>query len=197
MGSNILITIGSLIVLGMFTLSSNTMITQNTQIMLQSEHYITAIALAQSVIDEAKTKSFDEKTTSKGVAKPESLTTISSFGSDGALETVTTDYVDLSTSKKTVRDDSYYIQGQTLPVVPSTSPQSQGKFDDVDDYNYYTRVVVTPSSGVDTIRTIVTYASITYPDSTKSTQTFCKKMKVVISGQYLPRPFTMEYAYIY
>jgi hypothetical protein len=176
------------------------MITQNTQIMLQSEHYITAIALAQSIIDEAKTKSFDEKTTNKSVAKPESLSTTSNLGSDGASESVTTDYVDLSTSKKVIGDDTYQVVGQRtetgLPV-STTTAQSQSKFDDVDDYNYYTRVVVTPSSGVDTIRTLVTYASVTYPDSAKSTPTFCKKMRVVISGQYLPRPFVMEYAYIY
>ncbi|MBI3189846.1 MAG: hypothetical protein HYZ33_04290 [Ignavibacteriales bacterium] len=197
MGNNILITIGSLIVLGLFTLSSNTMITQNTQIMLQSEHYITAIALAQSLIDEAKTKSFDEKTANKSVAKPESLTTMASLGSDGAAEAIGIDYVDLSTTKRVINDDSYYIPGGQTVIPSSGTSQSQTKYDDVDDYNYYTRIVKTPGSGVDTIRTIVTYASITYPDSAKSTQTFCKKMKIVISGQYLPRPFTLEYAYIY
>ncbi|MBI5214153.1 MAG: hypothetical protein HY960_00200 [Ignavibacteriae bacterium] len=196
MGNNILITVGSLIVLGLFTLSSNTMITQNTQIMLQSEHYITAIALAQSVIDEAKTKSFDEKSTNKNIVKPESLTTSTNFGSDGTGELVGVDYVDLYTEKKEFQErTTYYLKEQILPS--SSTPQSQLRFDDVDDYNYYTRVVRTPSSGMDTIRTSVTYASVTYPDSSKTTASFCKKMKVVISGQYLPRPFVMEYAYIY
>ncbi|TAK64030.1 MAG: hypothetical protein EPO24_03595 [Bacteroidetes bacterium] len=184
MGSNLILTVGSLIVLGLFTLSSNTMISQNTQAMLQSEHYITAIALAQSVIDEAKTKSFDEKTTSKAVTKPESLSTAAQLGTDDALESNRIEYLDLATNNR-------------YPTSTPVTSLSQLKFDDVDDYQAYTRIVRTPSSGMDTIRTYIKYVSVTYPDSYKAIPTFCKRLKVVVSGQYLPRPMTLEYAFIY
>lgn len=183
MGGNMIITVGSLVVLGLFTLSSNTMILSNVQTTLQNEHYITAIALAQSVIDEVKTKAFDEKAISKAITRPESCTTMNSMGQDGASETVNSDYV--------------YLQDSKYQSTYAASSLSLSRFDDVDDYNNYTRVVITPLSGTDTIRTLVSYASLTYPDSVSATLTFCKRISVTVSGQYLSRPITLEYAYIY
>ncbi len=174
MGSNMILTIGALLLFGTFLSSSNRLMTGNTQIATQNEYNMTALALAQSVIDEAKMKSFDENTVSTGVLSPNNLTVPASLKYDGNGE-------------KTPSPDT----------LSSTGFSSIKLFDDIDDYNNYTRLVNTPRAEGYNISVSVGYASETYPDSSKGSRTYCKKMTVTVTSKYISQPLTLMYAFVY
>jgi hypothetical protein len=148
--------------------------TGNTQIAAQNEYNLTALALAQSVIDEAKLKAFDEQTVMQTIVSPALLTTPGMLNREGSGEATST------------------------PDTLATSGFSSiTKFDDIDDYNGYTRLVNTPRSEGYNISVKVTYAGETSPDSLKSTQTFCKNMTVTVQSKYISQPLTLSYAFTY
>jgi hypothetical protein len=60
MGNHMLLTIGALLLFGTFMLTANGLMSDNKISAEQNEYAMTAISLAQSVIDEAKNKAFDE-----------------------------------------------------------------------------------------------------------------------------------------
>src|SRR5215831_14572787 len=91
MGANMMLTIGALVIFGIFLGAANKLMIGNNQVASQNEFYITAISLAQSVIDEAKTKAFDQVTVSGSVTSRSSLTLGAKLGKDG---TETTPYPD-------------------------------------------------------------------------------------------------------
>jgi hypothetical protein len=171
MGVNMLLTIGGLILLGTFILYANGLLFDNARIAQNNEFVICAISLAQSVIDEAKTKSFDEATTTGSVSLTSALS---------------------STLGREI--------GETLSTpdtVQGSIPVSASRFDDVDDYNGYVRVVNTARAENYNISTVVSYASETCPDSLKGFRTFCKKMDVTITSPFFSHPVQMSYAFVY
>ena len=154
----------------------------NTQIAEQNEYYISAVSLAQSVIDEAKTKAFDEKTDTAAVASVDLLTAPTSLGTDGAAETVP-------------KPDTLF------PGSPYTSSsrgyRSTYKFNDVDDYNKYIRLVNTQRAEGFTINVKVNYADETDPDPQRMVRTYCKKMTVTVTSPFLADAVTLYYAFTY
>jgi hypothetical protein len=170
-GSNIILAIGALVTFGILLSSSNRLISGNTTIAEQNEYYISALALGQSVIDEAKTKYFDQRADSMGVARPESLSV--TLGRDGLTE-ADVPSTDTLTS---------------AAPFSSNAPgfRSQSKFNDVDDYNNYRRLVNTPRAEGFSISVKVMYASQTTPDSASVAPTYCKVMYVYVTSPYLPR----------
>jgi len=74
MGANMILTIGAILLFGTLLVNSNNIISSNSQIAAQNEYYISALAIGQSVIDEAKTKAFNQQTFSSGVATPSAMT---------------------------------------------------------------------------------------------------------------------------
>ncbi len=174
MGVNMLLTIGGIILLSTFILYANGLMFDNVEISSDNEYIITAIALGQSVIDEAKTKAFDENTVSKTVTSPAGLTAVNALGRDGSGEAVS--------NPDTVQEDG---------------AAAFTKFDDIDDYNGYVRWVNTPRAENYSVQAAVTYASETYPDSSKSIQTFCKKMTVTVTSPFFPQPVILTYAFTY
>lgn len=172
MGENMLMTIGGIILLSTFVLYANGLIFDNTKISSDNEYAITAISLAQSVIDEAKMKAFDESTIAGPVASADSLTPASMLGRDGTAEAVAN------------------------PDTPTHSgAASFAKFDDIDDYDGYVRVVNTPRAENYSVATTVVYASETSPNSTSSTRTFCKRMTVTVTSPYISVPITLSYVF--
>ena len=159
MGSNMVLTIGALLLFGTFLTSSNRLMTGNTQIATQNEYNVTALAIAQSVIDEAKLKAFDEQTVTQSVVSPLLLTASASLKYDGITETA-----------------------PSPDTLSSLGYSSIRLYDDVDDYNGYTRTVNTPRAEGYNVSVVVAYASETSPDSSKSTQTYCKTMKVTVTS---------------
>jgi hypothetical protein len=185
MGPNILLAVGSLLIFGTFLRSSDQMMNANTQIAEQNEYYLTALSLAQSVIAEAKTKAFDQNTVASPVSSPDSLSGF--LGQDGSGEAIPTAVPYPDTLIK------------TSPYTAATPGfRSNLKFNDVDDYNGYKRLVNTQRAEAYTITSKVVFASPTYPDSTKvSTKTFCKRMTVTVKSPYIPDSVVVSYAFVY
>jgi hypothetical protein len=179
-GSNTLLALGAIIIFGMFLRSSNQLMSATTQLSEQNEYYLTALSLAQSVISEAKTKAFDQKTVSGGVNVPDSLS--AALGTDGIAETVPSPDT-LSTSSPYTSTTAGYL--------------SLVKFNDIDDYNGYTRTVNTPRAEGYKLSVKINWASPTYPDSTLISKSFCKKMTVTVKSQYMPDSITVTYAFVY
>lgn len=185
MGSNIILAIGALVIFGTFLSSSNRLMTTNGQIADQSEYSIAALSVGQSVLDEAKTKAFDQKTAglTSSIALPDSCTAAASLGREGA-EATTVPAIDTLT--------------RASPF-SALSPgyRSMDKFNDIDDYNGYKRRVNTARAERYMVSVVVSYASPTYPDSAKATQTFCKVMKITVASPFMSDSVKLFYAFNY
>ncbi len=152
----------------------------NTQIAEQNEYLITALSLAESVISEAKTKAFDQNTVSSPVSAPDSLSGI--LGQDGGSETVPSPDTLVTTSPYSASTPGFL---------------SNCKFNDVDDYNGYQRLVNTQRAEKYSLSVKVAYASVTYPDSTILTKSYCKQFKVTLKSPYIPDSLVISYAFFY
>ena len=186
-----ILTIGAVLLFGAFLSLSNRLMIGNNQIASQNEYYITGISLAQSIIDEGKTKAFDQKTVSAGVASRAALTSPDSLGKDNLSE-------------------------QLVPVVDtltSATPYSSTnkgylsaiKFNDIDDYNLYSRIVNTQRAEGYKLKVSVGYTSETAPDSSSGSRTYAKKMTVKVTSPYFPKSgsdggqdtLTLSYVFTY
>ena len=168
-----MITLGGLVLFGIFLLSTNSIILNQSDIAVSNEFYISAIGLGQSLIDEAKGKKFDEAAVAGTLNAIGNLTDPSSLGRETG-ETYTTP------------DSSWTGSFRSLTA-----------FDDFDDYNNYTRMVSTPRADKFSITSRIGYVSETWPDSTKTVRTFAKKMTVTVSSPYLSNTVVLEYLFIY
>src|SRR5512137_954874 len=88
MGNSMILVIGGLLLLGMFMLSANGLMLQNTETAEQNKVLLTAISVGQSVIDEAMTKAFDQAVIAGPVTAASSLTSVSTLGRDNTGEMV-------------------------------------------------------------------------------------------------------------
>lgn len=158
---------------GVFFLSGNRRVVESGTAAADNEYTITAVSLAQSVIDEAKSKAFDEKTVAGSIASRSDLTKPGGLGKDGGE----------SISQPDVSGSGTFL--------------SATKFDDVDDYNGYTRLVNTSRAGGFSIAVSVQFASETYPDSVKNAKTFCKKMNVTVTHPNMQQPVSVSYPFVY
>ncbi len=176
MGANMILTIGAILLFGVFLNSSNKLMIGNNQIAAQNEYYVTALSLGQSVIDEAKTKAYDNKTRSVplGSVKVDSMTAVASMGPEGVAEAVP-------------NPDTTGVNGF----------KSATKFNDVDDYNSYKRLVNTPRAEGYYISAKVFYTSETDPDVVSASKTYCKKMNVSVWSKYMPDTLKLSYAFTY
>jgi hypothetical protein len=174
MGQNMILTIGALVLFGVFLVSSYSFLAANSKAAGDSEYYVTAFSLAESVIDEAKTKAFDEKCTTGPVLKREGMSAGENLGPDGGSETVPTPDVETPTGFGSIV-----------------------RFDDIDDYNNYRRTVNTPRGGGFDVQVRVAYGKEVFPDSTVSYRTFCKRMDVTVSSPLMSTPVTISYAFVY
>jgi|APTNR8051073442_1049403.scaffolds.fasta_scaffold00294_16 hypothetical protein len=168
-----MITLGGLILFGIFLLSTNNVIGNQSEAALSNEFYISAIGLGQSLIDEAKGKKFDEAEVAGTLNALANLTAHASLGRETG-ETYT------------APDSSYAGNYRSLRY-----------FDDFDDYNNYRRMVSTPRAENFTVSSTVGYVSETWPDSSLTTKTFAKKMRVTVTSPYLKTSVILEFVYIF
>ncbi len=169
----ILSVLGAIMILSMVSLAINTMIVGKTTTMLEAEASLTAISLAQTMIDEVQRKSFDKATVSTLVYDPTNFTASSSLGPDGS---------ELS----------------NVPLPDSASPYNSDKYyNDVDDYNGYSRKASTPLMGTFTLMDSVYYVSESNPDSVSTTQTFFKKIVVRVSHPNMSYPLVISDVAVY
>lgn len=174
MSSNMMLTIGAFVLLTAFILSSNKIIIENKRLDYESEYIISAIGLAQSVIDEAKTKRFDEAANPGVSVTLSSLTALDHLGAE-AGEQITS----------------------PPDILTTGNCQSFYKFDDVDDYNNYTRSVKTPRAGGYLISVKVRYVTLSDPEAESSTKTFAKKMTVSVTSPYIEDPVVLNYIFTF
>jgi hypothetical protein len=171
MGTNLLFAILSFVLFGTLLVSDNNLITSAIQLSSETEVSQAAFALAQSVIDEAKTKAFDQSTVSSEVADSSSLSP--TLGPDG---------------------------GESISLPDTLGPagyQSATTFNDVDDYNGYWRVVRSSSWQGDTVRVAVNYANASNPDVPLSGKNYCKRMVVTVSSPFISRSYSFTYVFSY
>lgn len=156
--------------LSLVTLGVNGLILEKTTVMLDAEASITAISIAQAMIDEIQTKSFDTKTVTARVFNAADLTPTIRLGPE-AGETIT---------------------------LPDVFPfRSDSLYDDVDDYNNYRRTVTTPRLGNFAVVDSVYYASESNLDLRSSTQTFYKKIMVTVTHPSMRVPVVLTDVTVY
>ncbi len=167
----VILIIAALVILSFITLSVNSMFLSKTTAILQSEAHLTAISIAQSMIDEVMTTSYDSATVSKKIFDSTKFSPISCFGpetSPGINEVTTV----------------------TLPESPDTSVQykSVTKYNDVDDYNNYRRYYYSRSLGTFAVIDTVFYVIEADPNQISTTPTFFKKVVVTVRHPSLMPP---------
>jgi len=170
---NTLITLGGLILFGLFVLSTNNIILNQTDVAVSSEFQISAIGFGQSLIEEAKMKKFDEAEVSGTISTVNNLTVSGSLGRETG-ETYTSP------------DSSYTGNFASLR-----------NFDDFDDYNNYRRIVSSPRAENFAVSSTVSYVSETWPDSSVASRTFAKKLRVTVSSPYMTNNVILEYVFIF
>ncbi len=152
----VLQTIGAMVIFSLILLSATSMIQRNTYMQIEGELEQEVIALAQDIIEEGRTKEFDE--VSVGAAAPPA--------------DIPGDFETPSTLGPEANDDKN-----------GDGKVSRHEFDDFDDYNGWDDLVET-EHGEFNIRAEVFYVDETSYDST-NTQTTFKKLRVYITSKYL------------
>lgn len=184
MGYNLLLTIGALLLLGTLLVSTNNLISFNDGESRGNEYVLAAYGAAQTIISEARTKAFDEKGVAAEIADTSGLSLPGVFGPDGSGEAVPSADTMVTASPFSAANPGY--------------PGSV-RFDDVDDYNGYVRVLkASRAYEGDTVLVSVSYVSPEDPGGAVSpARTMCKRMTVTVRGRHLPAPVTLNYGFTY
>ena len=173
MSLNLLLTIFSFVLFGSLLVSDNNVITNNVKLLTENQYSIAAFAMAQSIIDEAGTKAFDEHTVG-GVEVSDSIAMSAALAPESGESPPTTD-------------------------VPSvTGYWSTIHFNDVDDYNGYQRAL--PKSARiegDTLDVLIQYVSVASPESVLTHTSYCKRMTVTVRSSYLSRSYNFSHLFSY
>lgn len=144
----------SLLVLSAITV--NRMLIESKQAEYTTEAYSQSIEIAHDLLVEATSKKFDENANATGTQKTSDFTGAVSLGSEGTPEAITSP--------------------------PDTYPfQSMTKFDDIDDYNGYTRTVDGPTITGFTARAEVYYVNVTSPHAKTTSRTYMKRIIVTVT----------------
>ena len=159
--------------LSMVSLTINSMIIDKTTAMLDAEASLNAISIAQSMLDEVQSKSYDLATVSAKVYKASDFTATSSLGPN-ATET------------------------NNVPQPDTTTPfRSVKYYNDVDDYQNYKRTVKTDRMNKFTVVDTVFYVVETNTDQKATTQTFHKKIVVTVRHPNMLRPLQLSDVAVY
>jgi hypothetical protein len=166
----ILLVIGAFVVLSTLTLNVNASLIKTSTTGLEMEANLDALSIGQTMLDEILTKEFDEKTLN-GVRAflPSDLTPVYQLGRDGAGEQITGNGgVDTS------------MTGDF---------QSKLKFDDVDDYDNYTRKAWNPRLGWFTVTVKIDYVDEDFPDMITYWTSFYKRITVTVTQANMVKDF--------
>lgn len=163
--------VGALVILSTLQLSINSSILRSYITSWDSEATIDAISIGEAMVDEVLTKGFDEETINQKVYNADSLTASYYFGPDISAEFVSAN--------------------EREPF------ESASKFDDVDDYHGYTRLVASPRLGDFTVRDSIIYVRNTNQDSLSTTSSWYKKIVVIVNHQKLLNPVMVKGLSVY
>ncbi len=103
--NQLLLVAGALGILGLLILSTNTATFQNLAVKLENRSTLSTISIAQSILEEMKTKSFDEQTLIGFPHTVSSLTSASSFGPEGETYPQYDDIDDYHNYSRTISSD--------------------------------------------------------------------------------------------
>jgi hypothetical protein len=172
MGSNqLLLIVAALAILITLQLAINGSLIRSFAGDLDNEATIDATAIGEAMVDEIIVKAFDVKTKNAVIYNLSYLTRSDSLGRD---------------------------VGDSTTVVNEREPfRSRLGFDDVDDYNKYTRIVTSPRLGDFYVKDTVYYVGGANYDSTTNTQTFYKKIVVNVTHPNLLHPVTVKSTAVY
>jgi hypothetical protein len=153
------LTIGAFVVLSSLTLNVNSQLIGTSTTGLEMEATLDGISIAQTMLDEVLTKEFDQHTAGGARAFSASeLTTTVGFGPEGTSEVIS----GLDSSR-------------------TADFQSQIRFNDVDDYNGYTRRVWNPRFGWFNVAVSVSYANEDNPNIIQTDRSFYKRVAVTVN----------------
>jgi hypothetical protein len=157
-----LLTICGIVIFTMFTLTSNSARLKQTSSSSFNEAILVAADLGQSLIEEIHSKAFDEQTVLNAIDTVIDLTSTLSIGYETGEGL-----------------NNYNGYAKTHGYDESTT------FDDVDDYNDFSRDY--PDKLLDNfnIAVKVYYVSLDNPSIKSNVQTFAKKVDITISNPYL------------
>jgi hypothetical protein len=163
-----LLVVGALTLLSALSLSVNSSILNAYVVSYDSEATIDAVSIGQAMIDEILTQAFDSVTvSSQSILTPSLCTPAARLGADIDSE-------------------------KTLNYADTLQYKSQAIFNDIDDYNRYTRIVKAPRLGNFTVTDSVYYVQDTNLDAYSATQTWYKKIVVTIKHPNLYKPLVMK-----
>jgi hypothetical protein len=154
--------IGAFAILSTMTLNVNGSLVHTSTLGLEMEATLDAVSIAQTLMDEVLTQDFDQNTRGDArISSYASLTSSANFGPDGTSERINGDHgVDTSSTGDF---------------------ESRTKFNDVDDYNGYTRRTWNTRFGWFTVSTRVSYVNEDNPSEALSNQTFYKCITVTVT----------------
>src|SRR5258707_14562805 len=172
--SQIFTIIGALVLLGIASLGINAMLASKTTTMLQAEASLNSVSVAQTMIDEIMTKSYDAVTANgTKVYDSTAFTATASLGCSGT-------------------------EASQVPQPDVSNPfNSIQYYNDVDDYNNYQRKVSTPILGTFTVVDTVFYVSETDPNVTSTPQTYYKKVVVTVRHSNMSYPLQISDVVVY
>jgi hypothetical protein len=148
--------------LSTLSLSVNSTLIRTNSSGLEMEATLDAVSVGQSALDEVLSKDFDEKTIDNVRAfSYNDITLPQNFGPDGGAEAIT--------------------GNNGIDTSGTGSFQSKTKFDDVDDYNGYTRMAWNPRLGWFRVQVQVQYVNEDDPNTVVSSGTFFKRVTVTVS----------------
>ncbi len=168
--------LGAFVLLSLLALSINQTLLSTQTIGLEMEANLTALSIAQSLMDEITTQEFDERTTTGvKIYSPLDMTLAASFGP----------LVEAGETPITWVDSAYYDLGGTTKPYDNggilNDFRSKAYYDDVDDYNGYRRKVYDYRMGYFDVDVIIEYVNETTPDSTSTDRTNQKRVSVTVT----------------
>ncbi len=140
----LLLVLGAIILFGLTMLSTNRYVINQNESIIQREFEFYSISLAQSFIEEAKTKAFDEKVINAAVNAPNQLTTSNQLGPDAGETHPNFDDVDdydgLTLTESTGRDE-FDVSIAVGYILDETDPETI-----INSRSWYKRMNVTISN---------------------------------------------------
>jgi len=181
-----LLVIFALVLLASVSLSINRMLIDKTTVMLAAEANQNAISIAQTMLDEIMTKSYDLATAPASGIRPR----------DGGNKIYDSTKF---TAASGLGPSSAEVSSVSLPEPPDTvTPyKSISKYNDVDDYDDYTRKAYSSLLGTFTVIDTVYYVVESSPNVKSSSPTFYKKITVTVRHPNMPKPLQISDIAVY
>jgi hypothetical protein len=163
--SDLIFMMAAMVLFSILVNNSNRVFVRNNMMSVESSVEVNAIAMAQSLIDEARTKAFDRATT----------TASNELGDPGTLTL------------------GQIPSGFTPPA--ALGPDAGEVYPNFNDFDDYHNLALTRTNGYGDfqIRATVSYVTPANPTVNAGTQTIMKRLEVVVSSDRLQNTVTLSY----